>query len=145
MFYEFDEETGAPQLTGMTIEIARLLEKELNCKFQFILGDPSRPELQSGALAAVGQIPGGAKARADVAGGGLHITANQTHAVHWTLPFYDTGYVMVVPMPAYQTRPWGFFDPFHSSLWTAIILEIFVVATGAQRSSTALRLLIARQ
>ena len=39
-------------------------------------------------------------------------------------------YVMVVPMPAYATKPWGFFDPFHSSLWIAIILEICVVATG---------------
>jgi len=105
VFYEFDDETGAPQLTGLTIEIARLLENELDCKFEFILGNPADPEKQSGAIAAIGQIPGGARARADVAGGGLHITANQTNAVHWTLPFYDSGYVLVVHVPAYQTRP----------------------------------------
>ena len=29
-----------------------------------------------------------------------------------------------------QTKPWGFFDPFHSSLWIAIFLEICIVATA---------------
>jgi len=46
VFYEFDEATGEPALTGLTIEIARLLETELNCKFEFILGSPERPEVR---------------------------------------------------------------------------------------------------
>ncbi len=47
VFYEFDEEKGEPALTGLTIEIARLLETELNCKFEFILGSPEAPEVRN--------------------------------------------------------------------------------------------------
>jgi hypothetical protein len=114
-------------LMGLTIDIARLLEVELNCKFKFIVGDPVRPDLANGALAAIGQIPGGPRAPAQVAGGALHISVNNSRAVHFSLPFLDTGYILVIQTPEMEANWWGFTLPFHFTLWVAVGVEILIV------------------
>ena len=63
-----------------------------------------------------------------MAGGALHISANNSRAVHYSLPFHDTGFVMVVPAPLLSPNPWSFTAPFHPSLWVAVIVEILIVA-----------------
>ena len=42
VFYNPDGE-----LTGLTIEIAKLLETELVCQFDFIIGNPERPDVST--------------------------------------------------------------------------------------------------
>ena len=74
VYYNPGAENAEDVYSGFTVEVARLLEIELACKFDFILGDEAEPEPAAGALAAIGSASGGAKARGDVAGGALHIS-----------------------------------------------------------------------
>jgi len=136
VFYNLEATREEDLFSGLTIDIARLLEKELNCKFEFIVGNLLEPELPQGALAAIGQIvpcPPGATcpvARAQVAGGAIHISSAGGNEVHFSLPFYDTGYVLVVQTPVRAPNMWSFFLPFHFSLWVAVMIEVVIVATA---------------
>ena len=55
---------------------------------------PLHPAVDVGAWTAVG-----AEKRAHVAAGAIHITSNRTENVHFTLPYYVAGYVVVVKAP----------------------------------------------
>jgi ABC-type amino acid transport substrate-binding protein len=128
VYYNPEPQNEDDLLMGLTIDIARLLEAELNCKFNFIIGDLSDPGTPNGALAAIGQIPGGPRARAQVAGGALHISVNNSRAVHFSLPYFDTGYILVIQTPEQEANWWGFTLPFHFTLWVAVGVEILIVA-----------------
>ena len=134
VYYNPGAENAEDVYSGFTVEVARLLEIELACKFDFILGDEAEPEPAAGALAAIGSASGGAKARGDVAGGALHISVvpppNSTRALHFSMPFYDSGYVMIIRAPILESNPWSFFSPFDYSLWVAVLVEMMLVAVA---------------
>ena len=142
MRYNPYAEDPADVFTGLTIDIARLLEIELDCHFKFVLGDPSNPNAQAGAVSSVLSSALQASAinpemlasnvtYADVAGGAIHATATATtnlSGIHYTLPCFDSGYQLFTRAPLKSPRIWSFFEPFRLSLWIADIIEILVVA-----------------
>ena len=142
MRYNPYAEDPADVFTGLTIDIARLLEIELDCQFKFVLGDPSNPNAQAGAVSAVLSNALQASAinpemlasnvtHADVAGGAIHATATATtnlSGIHYTLPFFDSGYQLFTRAPLKSPSIWSFFEPFRLSLWVAVIIEVLVVA-----------------
>eukprot|EP00960_Hanusia_phi_P026827 746491-Hanusia_phi.AAC.5 len=83
------EATGTDSFSGLTIDIASLLERELSCKFEFVLANDKSPESSSAAVRSVvsssGSTPG-----AQIAGGAIEITTERSNMVHFTIPYYDT-------------------------------------------------------
>jgi hypothetical protein len=65
---------------------------------------------------------------ADFAGGAIRIASNRSEALQFTLPFYDSGFQLIVQPPPDPINPTGFFDPFHESLWMMVVFEMIVVA-----------------
>ena len=53
VFYNKEAEGDEDLFSGLTIDVARLLEKELNCQFRFIVSNPEQPEVRP-ACASVG-------------------------------------------------------------------------------------------
>ena len=47
------EASGSSRFSGLTIDIARLLENELSCKFEFMLADGNNPESSGAAVLSV--------------------------------------------------------------------------------------------
>jgi len=121
------EATGTDSFSGLTIDIASLLERELSCKFEFVLANDKSPESSSAAVRSVvsssGSTPG-----AQIAGGAIEITTERSNMVHFTIPYYDTGYIMIVQKPAQTPSLWHFFGPFQTALWVAVLVEMLVVA-----------------
>ena len=115
---------------GITIEIAKKICQLMNCtvKFHITSENPNHWESGHEALRAIGagQKPG-EKHWADVAGGALHITADRIVNAHFTIPYHNTGYRMVVKRPVKTIDMWSFVLPFDWSLWLLIFLEITVV------------------
>jgi hypothetical protein len=85
VYYNDKPENEDDNLTGLTIDIASLIEIELNCTFKFMVGDPGNPYASRGAIDALKtnttliqpgeSLPNSHQhdlGRADVAGGALH-------------------------------------------------------------------------
>lgn len=53
VYYNDNPENEDDNFTGLTFDIARLIEIELNCKFKFILGDPGNLYASRGAIDAL--------------------------------------------------------------------------------------------
>jgi len=129
-FVFFDEtKTGNDRFTGVTIELSQMLCELLECELDYYLADEQNPESAEAALEAIGAgKPVGSAHEADIAGGAIHITPARSNLVHFTLPYYDTGYVTVVPRPKEKAiELWSFLKPFTSDLWAALFIEIIVV------------------
>jgi ABC-type amino acid transport substrate-binding protein len=110
VYYNDNPENEDDNFTGLTIDIARLIEIELNCKFKFILGDPGNPYASRGAIDALTLITTGEslEGRADVAGGALHPKTEYAYQ-YFTLPFYDSGFQLFVRVPVPEASVWSFF------------------------------------
>mmetsp|Transcript_28763 Transcript_28763/g.45119 ORF Transcript_28763/g.45119 Transcript_28763/m.45119 type:complete len:592 (+) Transcript_28763:165-1940(+) len=121
--------TGNARFTGITIDISKKLCEMLKCNLEYLMASETNPESADKAIEAIGGgLPLGSPHIADIAGGAIHITPNRSNFVHFTLPFFDTGYVTVVQRPVAKAyNPWAFFDPFEGGLWAALVGEIIVV------------------
>ena len=125
-------QTGNSRFSGITVELLDALSKELSCKFDLVLADAERPLSSQAALDAVQfqQNLEGSKV-ADIAAGAIRIASNRSDALLFTLPFYDSGFQLIVRATPEPIDPTGFFDPFHDSLWALVCLEMLVVAMAA--------------
>jgi hypothetical protein len=127
VFYD-DSKSGNEQFTGVTVDLIDMLSRLLN--FNYVLTiDSTDPENPAKALEAVG-VSGtpGSRHPADVAAGALHITSERHTVLHWSQPYFDTGYVVVVPRPPETINLWAFFSPFSGGLWGCVVLELFIIA-----------------
>ena len=135
-FVFFNEDLrGNERFFGLTVDVLELLQLKLKCSMKYKLASFEHEEQVTPALEAVGAFNHtvGATHWADIAAGAIHITAERFSQVHFTQPYFDTGYVLVVKRPEKRTYdPWSFIKPFASSLWWAIIAEIFIVALALQ-------------
>ena len=111
---------------GITIDVMDTVCQKLNCKLEFYIGnaDPHYWESQEKALCAVGawQQPGTTH-WADIAAGAIHIDKANAEGVHFTTPFYQTGYRLVVPKRTDDGNWFAFKDVFDDYMW---IVGIFV-------------------
>ncbi|EKX51698.1 hypothetical protein GUITHDRAFT_134070 [Guillardia theta CCMP2712] len=127
-FVSYNKEvSGSSRFSGLTIDIANLLENELSCKFEFMLADGNNPESSRAAVQSV-VSNAGSSPQAQIAGGALEITTERSSIAHFTIPYYDTGYILIVQRPAQSPSLWHFFGPFQTTLWIAVLVEIVAVA-----------------
>jgi len=108
-FLMYDKsKTGNDAFSGITADLLTALATELACEFALVLADPERPTTSMAALDAlqfkkkfpeVGNVP------ADLAGGAIRIASNRSKYVHYTLPYYDSGFQLVVRMPDDPINP----------------------------------------
>ena len=135
-FVFFNEDLrGNERFSGLTVDVLELLQQNLNCKMRYKLASFEHEEQVIPALEAVGAFNHtvGATHWADIAAGAIHITSERFSLVHFSQPYFDTGYVLVVKRPETRTYdPWSFIKPFGNTLWMAIIAEIFIVAFALQ-------------
>jgi hypothetical protein len=111
---------------GITIDVMDRVCQRLNCKLEFYIGsaDPHYWESQEKALCAVGawQQPG-TKHWADIAAGAIHIDMANAKGVHFSTPYYQTGYRLVVPKRTDDGNWFAFKDVFDDWMW---VIGIFV-------------------
>ena len=116
---------------GITVDLAKEICAILNCtvKFHIASKNPHHWESSSEAVRAIGagQRPG-EKHWADVAGGAIHMTEERAHMVHFTSPYFQTGYRMITRRPKKVIDMWSFFRPFSLEMWLVLVGEMVVVA-----------------
>mmetsp|Transcript_22670 Transcript_22670/g.55980 ORF Transcript_22670/g.55980 Transcript_22670/m.55980 type:complete len:466 (-) Transcript_22670:92-1489(-) len=121
-FVEYDStKTGNARFSGYTIDFLVLIEKVLDVRWTFSLGSDTFQESADAAIAQIG-------VSSDAATGAIHITHNRTMALRFAMPFYYSGYLVIVKMPTNEPQPFSFFAPFDDMLWLAIVIEILLVA-----------------
>jgi len=108
---------------GLTVDVLNILEPILQAKFKLVINKNDTESIDM-ALKAVND------GDADFAVGALRITKNRTKLYTFTLPYYDTGYQLIIAMPDILPNLWQFFTPFSNTLWTGVVLEMFIVAIG---------------
>lgn len=64
----------------------------------------------------------------DVAVGDITITTNRTKVVDFTLPYLDSGLVVVVPIKKLDSSAWAFFRPFTPLMWA--VTTCFFIMIG---------------
>ncbi len=98
-FVFYDNTTvGNKRFSGITIDVLNLIGLELGCIFVFELADPEDIESLDATVNAVV----GDGHWADIGAGSIPITANRSLRVHFTQPYYDTGFVVVVQQPQHD-------------------------------------------
>mmetsp|Transcript_57906 Transcript_57906/g.138102 ORF Transcript_57906/g.138102 Transcript_57906/m.138102 type:complete len:564 (+) Transcript_57906:2-1693(+) len=129
-FVFFDEANGRgnERFSGITVDILEKLGKMLFCTYTYqITEEEDDHESATVALQTIGAYtPPGSVKTADLAAGAIHITANRSQYVHFSLPYYDTYYRMVVKRPVSEVNIFSFFKPFSWQLWLLIVCEIVI-------------------
>jgi ABC-type amino acid transport substrate-binding protein len=112
--------TGNARFSGITIDVLEEIGKIVDARFTYII-DEKEPERIQRAVDAV------MDRTATLAAGAIRITANQSATVHFTLPYFDSGFLLVVRMPDEAIHLYKAFLPFHTDLWTVVGVEILFV------------------
>ena len=108
-FLMYDEsKSGNDAFSGITADLLTALADELVCEFVLVLADPERPSTSMAPLDALQfkkKFPEAGNVPADIAGGAIRIASNRSKYVHYTLPFYDSGFQLVVRVPDDPINP----------------------------------------
>ena len=129
-FVFFDSnKTGNERFEGVTIEMIEKLSEVLDFNYVMELGSEDAPQSSIAAMDAVGiGKPVGSEHWADFAAGAIHITSERSLFAHFSLPYLETGYSLVVQRPKESHPFWAFLGPFDLSLWMTVLIEMVVVA-----------------
>lgn len=119
VFYDTSKQ-GDDRFRGATVDLLQEIGKIVDAKFTFTI-DEQDPEAIDKAVYAVQE------GSADIAGGAIRITSNWSQEVHFSLPYYDSGFLLVVKVPEESADIYKIFMPFHTSLWSVVGVEIFVI------------------
>jgi ABC-type amino acid transport substrate-binding protein len=126
VFYD-NRSNGNDRFSGITIDILNLIALKLECSLVFELADPKELESLNAPLKAIGGYSNvGDRHWADIGAGAIPITANRSLQVHFTQPYYDTGFVVVVKRPQKVFSIWSLLRPFANEVWALVAVEILI-------------------